>query len=286
MNISPVTKIPAPGLSRPVRIAHITDMHIGKFSDNDPGVAEMRGRMDHLCDKWGRDFEDHLEKILGHAWEQNVDAIFATGDIMDFPSPDSIHFVQSLFQRSPCPVFFISGNHDWNFPGQHPCDNTLRAAQLPLAAPLFLDGAAVGFDARQIGGLQILTVDNSTYQIDAAQLAFAQKHLGPESPPTVLLVHIPVTQLLLRERTIAFWGQPILMGDVMPAEIRRQWNVETPTPETAEFISLLRATPNLRAIFTGHVHFQHEEPFTPAAAQYVGTPGFEGGIRLFEFHPA
>jgi len=101
-----------------------------------------------------------------------------------------------------------------------------------------------------------------------------------------LLMHIPLEQPVLRERTVAFWRQPIIMGAEFDPEIRRQWSVEEPVPETAEFIELLRAAPNLHGIFCGHVHFGHEERLSATAMQYVGAPCFEGGMRFFEFQPA
>ena len=285
MDALQITRIPTPGLERPVRIAHITDVHIGKVADDDPEAAMLRDRMEGLYGQWGRDFESYFGQLLRRAEEERTDAIFLTGDAVNFPTPAAVEFTRALIERFPRPVYFISGNHDWTFPYQPRCNNALRIAQLPLAAPLFHDGAAVGYDVRDLGGIQVLSVDNSTYQIDAVQLAFVRQRLGRGSP-SVLLMHIPITQPVLRERTIAFWGQPILMDDEMDAEARRQWNVEEPAPETAEFINLLRASPNLRGVFCGHVHFGHEETFSPAAMQYVGAPGFEGGIRLFEFEPA
>lgn len=285
MDAFPIVRIPTPGLERPVRIAHITDVHIGKFTEDDPSAPLLRERMEELYGKWGRDFEDHLGALLRRAGEGQADAVFLTGDAVNFPAPSAIEFTRALFDSCPCPVFFISGNHDWTFPYQQPCDNALRITQLPLAAPLFHEGAAVGYSVQDLWGLQVLSVDNSTYQIDAEQLAFVRQRLG-RGIPTVILMHIPITQQLLRERAIAFWGQPILMGADMNAEARRQWNVEKPATETADFVSLLRAAPNLRAVFCGHVHFEHEEQFSPAAMQYVGAPAYEGGIRFFEFQPA
>ena len=91
---------------------------------------------------------------------------------------------------------------------------------------------------------------------------------------------------VLRERTVAFWRQPILMGAEMDEKIRGEWSVETPVPETTEFIELLRAAPNLCGIFCGHVHFAHDEVFSPTTTQYVGAPAFEGAMRFFEFQPA
>ena len=281
----PITGIPAPGLRQPVRIAHITDSHIGQFSQDDPRAVGMRERMEDLYGKFGRDYENRLAELFQRAADARADAIFMTGDLLDFPAPPSLDLARSLIKNSPCPVFFIPGNHDWNFPRQSPCTNVLRAAQRPLIASLFHDAVAVGHGASDIQGLQVLYIDNSTYQIDPEQLAFTRQRLL-RGIPTALLIHIPITQPGLHGRTTAFWGQPILMGAEMEEEARRGWNVETPVPGTGEFIALLSATPHLRGIFSGHVHFGHEEPFSPTAAQYVGTPAFEGGIRFFEFQPA
>ena len=121
MNPTPISKIPAPGLKRPVRIAHITDSHIGNFSENDPGAGLMKERMEELYGKWGRDFERYLGQLLQRAGEERADAVFLTGDAINFVTSAAIDFTSSLFGRAPCPIYFISGNHDQGvgFPSRH-----------------------------------------------------------------------------------------------------------------------------------------------------------------------
>lgn len=284
MNQPLIVQIPVPGLSHSVRIAHLTDSHIGKFDESDLQAETLRQRMENLHAGWGADFENSLGTLLQQATDAHADAVFLTGDAIDFPAPASVDFAKAFFKNFFPPIFYIPGNHDWSFSYQRGC-NALRETQRPLLAPLFLDALPVGYASRDLGGLQIICLDNSLYQIDAAQLAFVRSCLA-EGKPSVLLLHIPITLPILRQRTTEVWGKPILMGEEMDEETRRQWTVETPVPETAELIDLLRNAPNLHALFCGHVHFEQEEQFSPSAKQYVGAPAFAGGIRLFEFQPA
>ena len=102
----------------------------------------------------------------------------------------------------------------------------------------------------------------------------------------MLLTHIPLSIATLRGKTIEIWGDPILVGDPdwdLPR--RERWGTRGDTATTLEFVRLMSGMPNVAAIFCGHLHFHHADILRPHTLQYVGLPGFLGGMRLVEFRP-
>lgn len=274
-------RIAVSNLERPTRILHLTDGHICLPDAGSPFEVACRARRA----AWpAEEQEARFANLLKRAAHADIDLLLLTGDIVDFPARSSIEFVRELLDECGKPWLYVPGNHDWYLPGQRP-DTALRRAQSPLLVPLFPQGEPSLCYSREFNGLQFLAIDNSTYQIEAKQLAFAQKTLK-NGLPTVLLIHIPITQPLLREPTMAKWHDAILMGDSIEDSRRHVWAWETDRAETAQFIELLHSAQNLTAIFCGHVHFPHEERFSESAIQLVGAPGFDGGFRVVEFHPA
>ena len=142
-----------------------------------------------------------------------------------------------------------------------------------------LTAGRASHEARDIGGIRFLAVDNSTYQISQEQLEFAAEQLAA-GLPTVLLIHIPLSVPTLRGPTIDKWETSLLMAD--PAGDPERAG----TAVTVEFARSVSAAANLVAIFCGHVHFEHIDSISPSAVQYVGSPAFETSrSRLVEFQP-
>ncbi|MDQ3812821.1 MAG: metallophosphoesterase, partial [Armatimonadota bacterium] len=273
-------RIVVPGLERSTRVLHLTDTHICRPDVGSPHEAACQKERSR---RPAEEQEAHFANLLQRAAEADIDLLLLTGDIVHFPAQTSIQFVRALLNSTGKPWLYVPGNHDWYYPGQRP-DTALRLVQSPLLAPLFgSQGPSLCYRHEQ-NGLQFLGVDNSTYQIEVEQLTFARECLQNELP-TVVLIHIPITQPHLRAPTIAKWRDPILMGDTIEDSRRALWAWEPDRAETTQFIELLRAATNLVAIFCGHVHFAHDERFSDSAIQLVGAPGFEGGFRVVEFQP-
>jgi DNA repair exonuclease SbcCD nuclease subunit len=279
MNVSqPPLQIAVPNLSRAVRVLHLTDAHVCQPDGDSPHREKCLARRA----KWPAEgHEARFEALLNQAQNSDVDLLLLTGDIVDFPAKQSIDWVRYCLEKCGKPWLYVPGNHDWYFPGQAP-DAALRRAQYERLAPLFPAGEPSLIYRHELHGLQFLCVDNSTYQINREQLQFARESLQ-SGLPTVLLIHIPITQSLLREPTIAKWRDAMLMGEHLEESRRAMWGWEKDNPATFEFIELMQHAPNLVAIFCGHVHFSHEETFSESAVQFVGAPGFEGGCRVVDF---
>ena len=277
------------GLRQTVRVLHVTDAHVALVDERDAEHVESCGSR---CEHWGnhrKDADDHsisthetFAAIMADARDLNLDLIALTGDIIDFPSQASIESAAASIARANVPTLYTSGNHDWHFPKLEG-RSSLREAWWPALQPLH--GGNASCHCVEVGGIQFLAFDNSTYQIDEAQLAFAQMHLS-NAMPTVALMHIPLSVPTLRAPTIERWKAPILIGDPdWDLESRERWEAGEDSATTLEFARTLSASTNLIAVLCGHIHFPHVDSLSPSAAQYVGAPAYACATRLIEFFP-
>ncbi|HEY0076222.1 MAG TPA: metallophosphoesterase [Abditibacteriaceae bacterium] len=272
-------QIVVPQLKKRTRVLHITDAHFCRADDDGNEEHNAICRTRHARWQERENQEANTSRLLQDVKESGSDLLWLTGDIVDFPARASLQRVRELLDNCGVPWLYVPGNHDWYFPYQQ-SNEALRRAQYEKLAPLFNGGPQLCWK-HEINGLQILGVDNSTYQIEGEQLQFAREALQT-GLPTVLLVHVPLTQPGLRAPTIAKWRDCILVGEHITEERRADWAWAPDRPETAQFIELMQSAPNLIAILCGHVHFAHEEAFG-SAVQLVGAPAFAGGSRIIDF---
>jgi 3',5'-cyclic AMP phosphodiesterase CpdA len=266
------------GLSRKVRMLHATDAHLVPIDDRD---ADRREECAEFC-RLFEVGEDAFHAEMARAATLDVDLVGLTGDIVCFPSHAAIESAARAINQVKAPVLYTSGNHDWRFPE---VARTAEQRELwwPRLDPLHKGEPA--FRRSEVGGIQFLVIDNSTYQIGPEQLQFTRMQLA-NGMPTVLLSHIPLSIATLREPTLEMWKAPILVGDP-------DWNLESrtkigageDTPSTLEYVRLLTTAENLVAIFCGHVHFTHEDTVNPRTVQYIAAPCFSTQGQLVEFLP-
>lgn len=273
------------GLAAPIRVLHVTDSHLALGDERDPERLEDC-RKTHAkfltYHKEGVPAERSFVQTLSRPEIENVHLIALTGDIVHYPVKLSVETAAKALAETGVPWMYTSGNHDWNFKGA-PMTDDERRARWPLLEGLHCGGAACS--VRDAGGVRFLAFDDSNYQINEEQLAFARKNLAA-GLPTVVLIHIPISLATLRAPTIARWKAPILIGDPdWELSSRLDWGTRPDDKTTLEFIRLLASSPNLVAVLCGHIHFPHCDNIHPHAIQYVGKPGFEGGSRLIEIIP-
>ena len=283
------------GLQRPLRVLHITDVHLGLIDERDGEyIAQCQGCEERFLhrhqnvDEHGRPLPARAAyaQILASFADQGLDLIALTGDIVDIPMQASVDYALAQLEATGVPFLYTAGNHDWLYPaeGDGMLDmEALRTMGWPVLEPLH--GGAPAGAVRDIGGVRFLSIDNSTYQITAEQLEFTSMSLAA-GLPTVILTHIPLSIPTLRPPTIEIMAGSILLADPgWSMEERRESHVGADTPETLAFVRLLAGAENLLAILCGHIHFAHVDSIAPQAVQYVGGPGFAGEYRLLELRP-
>jgi 3',5'-cyclic AMP phosphodiesterase CpdA len=276
------------GLTRPVRMLHLTDTHLRFYDERDgerfQGCVEYTKRIEEYHRERGTepDPEKPFRQSMALAATQDLDLLALTGDIIHFPSPASVEFVIEQITQLGVPAIYTSGNHDVHYTDE-PVNAEIRLTRLAALQPLH--NGDPDCNARDIGGIRFVSVDNSVPQLSRKQVDFVKAQLQ-QGQPTVLLFHWPLSLPTLRDAVIEMLGSPPMMGDPdWSTQSRVAWQVSEDTTETLEFVEAVTTAPNVVAVFCGHVHFAHADAINTRAVQYVGAPGFEGGRRLVEFQP-
>jgi DNA repair exonuclease SbcCD nuclease subunit len=262
--------LPVRGLGSALRVLHISDSHVNV----EPGATSQ--------------FTDVLDTAFRLATEQNVALVVHTGDCVQTASAPTVKFVQRTVADAGLPFFYISGNADWMDPTAVEKDSEEEATHVEksttreywrgsVLVPLF-GGATPSHWVRDVKGgqLRFVGVDNSTGQVDSAQLRAVQK-VERQGVPFVLMVHIPLWNESIKA---AIPGQGSLCGD--PDD-------PTSSATTRQFAMLMSQSAHVVCVLAGHIHRAeghwlqkgggHGVLLTTAATK-------DGGSRLLDFVPA
>jgi hypothetical protein len=280
-------RIEVPGLRHPVSLFHLTDCHLALADDRDPEAAGEVVRSQGVfrpLTPGGVDPWEVFAAALARAREEAVDAIVLTGDVLQIPSRAGVEALERSLRATGLPWVYALGNHDWWFPHLE-WSTATRRAHHPRFGPVA--GHAPAHQSRWLHGLRLVTLDNSTYQLDPEQVEFLERELAA-GEPCLLCTHIPAYLPGLAPAVVERWGAPIMVGAPgWTAQTRARWCTGEDEPGTRRFGQLLAAGPpaHLVGIACGHVHLAHADPVAPGVVQYVTQAGFEGGYRVMHLLP-
>lgn len=254
------------GLPAPVRLFHLTDLHITRSDESDCPYAVRQQAERRLV--FRRPDEEPSESLADAFLREGAEAdcLVMTGDIIDAPSAGNLAFLREKFTRPDC--FYVTGNHDWCFPPDHPAGAEGQRAFRPLLEQA--SGFPIDFCTRRVGGLTLIGLDNSEYQVTAEQAARVFSVLE-RGEPSILCCHVPFYCGTLWESARDYWREPILVGcpdEVLAQGFARPRSLR-PTAETAAFVERLKTFPNLAAILAGHIHYNHTDRFSEYTVQIV-----------------
>lgn len=257
------------GLPAPVKLLHITDVHLTEVDPRDP--ADQQEHMVHRREVFRKEANfpphtpnEYFEEAFALAEQEGAYPV-VTGDVID------VHCLGNIdeFHR-------ISDGKDFLFtPGSHEFAKFCRAPRedykeryTPVRASLeeSFPRQKFVFDSRIIGGVNVITADNSRDWFPAEVLEGLKKE-AEKGLPMVLFMHDPLTDHgLLRIRP----PHPVTL---MPDEVYKT---------NDEVLDFINTCPLIKATFGGHWHgeaLQH----TPAGVPVYITPGlFKGICRLIE----
>jgi len=99
--------------------------------------------------------------------------------------------------------------------------------------------------------------------------------------PCIIFMHIPVGVESLLPATIAKWRRPIVLGGKMSSAKRKRWQIAMEAQaSTLEFCEMVNKRAEIKAIFAGHLHFDHIDELGGGGRQYVTGPGYQGRYRF------
>lgn len=280
------TRILVPGTGENLRIMHITDTHITVPSEEDSLIWDYCARMHKAYEHTkkhtsGKDISrtDAFIRLLEIAKKEEVDLIALSGDIVNYPSPASVKFVYDELEKTGIPFVYVPGNHDWHLEGMPGSSDKLRAGHVDRLGPLYQGNDPMCY-SRTVNGINIICVDNSTYQISKKQLRFLESELA-KGYPAVVVMHIPVYTPLNDEGAMAnpLWGSRIDLN--YKIERREPWSDEGNRPETEKFRELLLDNGGV-VVLCGHVH-KNKVDVEGTFLQLVTGLGRNGEYRIIDF---
>lgn len=276
------TVIRIDGLSRPTTLLHVTDSHMNATDATEGEEAWAQAYAGHHFDEIGT--RSNFELALSYAEERPVDGVALTGDIVNGATAGNLAYLERRLERLRVPLLYTPGNHDWEVCGEPWGEETRRKHVGKFAR---IAGGDPSFGVRQVNGVLMIGVDNSTYQISPDQLQKFHVELE-RGLPVLLFMHIPLYVPSLLKDVLQMWGSPIMMNaEGWDDKSLARWQVEPAANATREFHRLLLDNPkgNLVGIFCGHVHFPHNDAIGRGSRQYVTKPGFQGGYRMIRLVP-
>lgn len=247
------------GLEKPIRILHLTDVHIVKaYEDESDAHKAFAAWRTPVFEVSGSSPTQLLEEAMEYA--KDFDCTVVTGDVVDYVSRAGYDEMRRIFAGKD--LMFCPGSHEYLQVERHAVRTHERVeakAEMWEELQSIFPGD-IGFDSRIVGGVNLITADNATfawtqYQYDRFREEAAKGY------PILIFTHTPM-QMPSRGvmvETATCHGHMQKYG-YSEEEIRL-------SDEVNEF---LVKEPLVKGFFAGHCHLVFDDP-------YRGKPCFATG---------
>jgi hypothetical protein len=282
------TIISIPDLPKKVTILHVSDSHISCDNESDSPYTQYSARMNKAY-RQVKHFQtgalttttENFKEVIQKGIDEKVDLVALGGDIVNYPSATAVDFVLSVMKSSGLPYMYTAGNHDWHYEGMEGSADSLRKEWCEKRLKPLYTGHYL-YSSRVISGINVVMIDNSTYQVNQEQLAFfLDQKKRPE--PMVLIVHIP---LYMPSMPICCghpgWGAAVDKNYII--ERRERWPETGIKPSTVQFVDQVMKSKNVVGVFSGHWH-QYRSVTNLGIQQHLTLPTFSGSHRIIRLQP-
>lgn len=273
----------SPAIRGHVRIKVIADTHL--FLDDERGapfrafsarMARAYNQTTHVRTGEPTSPAACFDAALNDAREQRVDLLVLAGDIFSFPSEAAVEWALQRLQASGVPFVYTAGNHDWHYEGMTGTIEDLRREWTAHRLGPLYQGQDPLMAARAVKGVRVVTIDNSTYGIQPAQLDFFRAQAA-SGMPLLLAMHVP---LYVPGRPVSFgcghpeWGAAADKNADL--ERRPRWPETGHSAVTRAFHREVFSTPALLGVVAGHIH-KPSLDIVDGIPQLVVAANAEGG---------
>ena len=254
------------GADRPFEIIHVSDTHL-TLADGRDGEKKVK-----LAEKRTKIFPDGraaLEEISDFSKKTGA-PIIHTGDIIDFVSRKNLEFAGKFNRDND--LFMVAGNHEFSlYVGEAFEDEAYRNKSLSRVKKCFSND--IRFASRVINGVNLIGIDDSYYRFDEAQFNLLKREIS-RGMPIILFMHCALyDDNLCREVTVGHGAEaPYLtcppdeaLAGCSEYRIRQQ----KPDEITKEVTEYIKKQQLIKAIFTGHLHWDWNGALTESINQYV-----------------
>ena len=225
------------GLQKPVRVLHLTDIHLSLAdnADGDSMKRHARGRRAVFQGETNADDEAKLPGLLREAMEygRQFDATVITGDVLDFVTHGNLAAAQEIL--APYDSLFCAGNHEFTPRVGLPDRFSNRAAFYDRVQAAFRGDMT--FESRVVGGVNLITMENGLYVWYPGQLEKLKREVA-RGYPCVIFCYVPLTSPELNHT---------------PEHTGLEADEET-IAMTRRLTRYIDETPQIQAVFAGHEH--------------------------------
>ena len=252
------------GATTPFQVLHLSDTHLTRadLRDGERKVTLAQNRLPHFSEA-----EQVLQAACALAKELQV-PIVHTGDLIDFVSKANLEAVKTFTDENDC--FMAAGNHEFSlYVGEAKEDAAYRNQSLAAVQAAFKND--IRMSSRIIGGVNFIAMDNGYYLFEKEQLEFLKQE-ATKGLPMILLMHTPLYEHALYEKMMKqdpcayLVGVPTDLMQCYPPDRYQQQLVDETTLEVIEYI---KTQPLIKALITGHLHFNYEGTFAGRIPQIV-----------------
>lgn len=265
--------IAIPGLSKEYTFLYLSDTHVIQLdgSESEQITDNALPRMPLFVDKNNISSAERFPEWIDYANVSAVDMMLFGGDIIDFPSDANLNLLKENISNLNMPYIYTLGNHDWTYPWDYMTPEG-RAAYRPLFHAFTKDNPAAS--VTEYEELVILSVDNSSNQIDPEALSVVDEALALEKP-TIVIAHVPFSTDSLLEKAKNVWKSPVSIGMADKGGI-------FPDANTLAFQEKILAEDSpVICVLSGHVHFADTSMLNDNVTQIIAGAGYNGeGILL------
>lgn len=268
----------------------MADTHLFKDDERGDEFKIYSGRMAKAYNKT-KHFQTGIEtnperafiETLQIAKKENTSLLILAGDIFSFPSEAAITFVLEELKKIGIPYIFTAGNHDWHYEGMPGSSDSLRKIWINKRLLNLYQNENPMFGVRKINGVRIISIDNSTYEIQEEQLYFFEDQIS-QGDPILLCVHIP---FYVQGRNLGFGcAHPDWKGKNdknFELEKREAWRDTGHSAFTLKFYQRILEATNLIGIIAGHIHAPSLDILKNGVPQIVTEANAQGGYLSLHF---
>jgi len=241
------------GAEKPFAFLHISDIHLSESDENDS--AERRKfaadrKRDFAFAPEAMEFTRDYVKKTGYP-------LVNTGDMLDFITPENLRIAREFVKDTG--MIMAAGNHEyWHCPNNRfsydDVPETYAAKNDSLALVEKAIGTPIRFSCTEIGGVNLVCMDDSDYHIDA-ELLEKLKAVEAQGKPILLFMHIPLySEHIGREAKYSLNAPPQYFENCHPVDVFER----TPDELTCRICDYIRQSPQIKCVLSGHTHVNTE----------------------------
>lgn len=262
-----------------MRLLQISDCHLTNSSGDDSEIVKAKTKRKtaaFLRESSGVPQTTYLQEALDLA--ENYDALILTGDIADSPTQANLQLLSTMLEGHR--YLYTFGNHDY-YSYTSSCSSPEDRDRYLDEFLRFLPCDPV-MDSLQVGGVNLVALDDSLAQFSEMQLAFLRAELA-KGLPILLFLHLPIYSSSFVEKAYECWDSSMAVGT--PIEVLAAHGETDPkmqaTEATRRVLELIQKEPLIRGIFASHLHFE-DEAIVLGKPQFISKPCYLGNVRGIE----